>query len=156
MSQVAIDWVQPIARTINIDGQQVEILPLRVGQLPLALRLVKPLLADLSAVPTGALDAIMAGTAGPVEQGEVLVWLVNAVATNGAAVIDLVALACKLDATVVGNLYADRLAALALLVVEVNADFFGRVAPALKGLAAGIKLPGQANKSPTGQISSSS
>lgn len=150
---LTLEWVQPIARSLEVDGKTVTIEPLRVGQLPLVARLAEPLMAELVSAPRAALDAALAGTATESEGAALLGWLVGVIGKHGAAVVQLVAAAAKEDASWVGNLYADRLAALLLVTVEVNADFFSRLLPGLKGLAGELKWPGS---KPTGPTSSTS
>ena len=121
----------PVPVTLVIDGEALELTPLKVGELPAFARAVQPVAASLSASPD---------------------WLAL-LAEHGEAVIEAVAIASRRPAEWVAGLGLDEAVRLAEAVFEVNADFFiQRVLPGLTEAAAristlGSRIPGATHSS---------
>lgn len=111
-----LNTLAPQAVSLHIAGKDLEILPIKVGQLPKLLAAIKPILAVLSA-------------------GD----LMAALSTHPDHAIDAIAILCGQSRKWLDGLYSDDLVKLAAVCLEVNADFFvRRLAPALQ--AAGQSL----------------
>lgn len=104
----------PVPKVVTVAGTTVELTPIRLGELPRLLAVVRPLAADLSAEPD---------------------WF-DLLARHGEAVLDLLALTTRRERAWVNDLSLDAAVTLAAAVFEVNADFFvGQLAPAIQGAA---------------------
>ena len=104
----------PVPVMLVIDGERLELTPLKVGDVPAFARAVQPVAASLSASPD---------------------WLAL-LALHGEAVIDAVAIASRRPLEWVRDLALDDAVRLAEAVFEVNADFFiQRVLPSLTDAA---------------------
>lgn len=104
----------PVPVMLVIDGERLELTPLKVGDVPAFARAVQPVAASLSASPD---------------------WLAL-LALHGEAVIDAVAIASRRPPEWVSGLALDDAVRLAEAVFEVNADFFiQRVLPSLTDAA---------------------
>ncbi len=105
-----LEALAPVPKRVTIAGRDIDLLPLRIRQLPAFSRAVSkagPLLAE----------------------GR----LMEALAADGEGVIDAVAIAAGVDREWLDTLYPDDFLELAAAVVEVNLDFFGRrLRPALE------------------------
>lgn len=105
-----LEALAPIPKRVTIAGRGIELLPLRIRQLPAFSRAVSkvgPLLAE----------------------GR----LMEALAADGEGVIEAIAIAADVDREWLDGLYPDDFLDLAAAVVEVNLDFFGqRLRPALE------------------------
>ena len=100
----------PVPKVVTVAGTAVELTPIRLGELPRILAVVRPLAADLSAEPD---------------------WL-DLLARHGEAVLELLTLATRRDRAWIEGLALDEAVTLACAVFEVNADFFvRRVAPSI-------------------------
>lgn len=102
--------IEPAARRVLALGREIEVSPLRVGQLPKFAATVRP----LSGAMMGLLDSF-----GP-EQ------FLDLLADHGDAIIDAVSIGARVPRTDLEDADPADLLALALAVVKVNADFFGR------------------------------
>ena len=112
----------PSPKVVTVAGTTVELTPIRLGELPRLLAVVRPMTADLSADLSANLSA---------EPN----WF-DLLARHGEAVLDLLALTTRRDRAWVNDLSLDEAVTLAAAVFEVNADFFvGQVAPAIQGAA---------------------
>ncbi|MFN3297759.1 DUF6631 family protein [Caldimonas sp.] len=104
----------PAPKVVAVAGTTVELTPIRLGELPRLLAVVRPIASDLSAEPD---------------------WL-DLLARHGEAMLDLLALTTRRDRAWVNDLALDEAVTLAAAVFEVNADFFvGQLAPAIQGAA---------------------
>jgi hypothetical protein len=113
----------PVASTIVIGGETIDLTPIRVGEIPAFARAVQPVAGFLLASPD---------------------W-VALISEHGDAVIDAVAIAIRRPREWVAGLEIDDAVHLASAVFEVNADFFiRRLLPSLTAAAARIeaRMPG--------------
>lgn len=131
------EFICPATITINVRGEALEISPLVVRELPPFARAAGPIV--------GCVQQALAALQVPSEQlPEALASvLVDTIGNHGDSLIEAVALGARMPVEKVGELRADELIALAAVVIEVNRDFFGRAAPAIKRGMAQIreKLP---------------
>lgn len=118
----------PVADTVVIAGESLEITPLRVGELPAFARAVRPVAAKLGPDPD---------------------WL-RLLSEDGESVILALAIACRRPPDWVAALAVDDAIRLAEAVFQANADFFiRRVVPEITQLSArisqqtGTVIPGQ-------------
>lgn len=108
----------PAPKGVTVAGTTLELTPIRLGELPRLLAMVRPISADLSADLSAEPD-----------------WC-DLLARHGEAMLDLLALTTRRERAWVNELSLDEAVTLAAAVFEVNADFFvGRVAPAIQGAA---------------------
>lgn len=106
-----LEVIVPPVRTLRFAGRDVEVRPLKVGQLP------------------GVMQAL-AGV--DLAQGLDTGGLPDLVAAHGDRVIDAVVIATRLPREAVEEAELDEFAALLAALVEINSDFFvRRVLPAL-------------------------
>ena len=111
----------PVPVTLVIDGEPLDLTPIRVGELPAFARAVQPAVTTLSASLSGSPD-----------------WLML-MAEHGETVIEAVAIASRRPVDWVADLGLDEAVRLTEAVFEVNADFFiQRVLPGLTEAAARI------------------
>ena len=104
----------PQATLVQVAGESIAITPLKVGQLPAFLRVISPVVAQMSAPQIDWLALF----------GE-----------RGEDLLSAIAIAIKKPREWVDDLAADDALLLAAKVMEVNADFFTRtVIPKLDGL----------------------
>jgi hypothetical protein len=123
-----LDILVPAPAVVEIDGELLEITPLRVGELSAMLRAVGPFAEELIGEPD----------------------FLRLLTEHGEAVIEAVAVAARRPKEWVDRLLVDEAIRLATVVFEVNADFFvQRVVPAVQAAAARL------NKAPAGAMPSS-
>lgn len=117
MSDLSV--IDPEPTVVEFRGKKVSIRPLRVGQLPQFARAVAPM--------AGALTAAM-DNFGP---GQFL----DLLAAHGDRLIEAVAIGSGVSRTEIEASDPAELLALAMPIVKVNADFFGRrLIPALAAM----------------------
>jgi hypothetical protein len=104
MSDDTFAALPPVPKFIEVAGERIDLIPLKVGEVPAFARAVQPVAASLSASPD---------------------WLAL-MAEHGEAVIDAVAVASRRPREWVAALELDEAVRLAEAVFEVNADFFIR------------------------------
>jgi len=110
----SLEKLIPQATVVQIAGESIAISPLKVGQLPAFLRVISPVMAQLSAPQIDWLALF----------GE-----------RGDDLLSAIAIAVRKPREWVDDLAADDALLLAAKVMEVNADFFTRtVIPKLDGL----------------------
>jgi hypothetical protein len=126
----------------------IELGPLRVGQALKVLGTVSSMVSELSSAPPAVLAAFAAGGMGT-DQDRMLIgaWAINLLDRRADDVLQIVGVATGLMRSQLNDLLPDRLIAIVLAVIEVNADFFSRCAPLLKVLAARDGLPWNATRS---------
>ncbi len=124
MDDLEILVPQPVELTIA--GESITFMPLKVGQLPVFLRTVDPIIRQMTS--------------------PLIDWL-SILGTHGEALLAALALATGKPLSWVEQLSADEAIALAAQVVEVNADFFIRtVIPRIEAITGKISaLTLQAN-----------
>ena len=111
----------PVADTLVIGGETLDLTPIRVGEIPAFSCAIRPVVSGLSDLRPD--------------------W-VALISEHGDAVIDAVAIATRRPRDWVAGLELDDAVRLACAVFEVNADFFTRqVIPKLDVLFATTKLP---------------
>ncbi len=128
-----INTLAPQPERLVIAGKDIDILPVKVGQLPRLLAAIKPILAELTA------GDMMAALSAQPDQS-----------------LEAIAILCGQPRTWLDDLDMDDLVKLAGVCLEVNADFFvRRLAPAIQTasqrltpIMAGLTLPN--GSSPTG------
>jgi hypothetical protein len=109
---------QPVELTIA--GESIAFMPLRVGQLPVFLRTVDPIIRQMTS--------------------PVIDWLAI-LGTHGEALLAALALATGKPLAWIEQLSADEAIELAAQVVEVNADFFIRtVIPRIEAITGKISV----------------
>lgn len=117
-----VSVLEAASREVAYRGETLRVTPLKVGQIPRFLRIVRPMFGALG----GA--ALSPGSAA----GGVELDIMQLVADHGEALIEAVAVATGKPADWVGQGEADEFAHLVKAVLEVNADFFAKkVAPLL-------------------------
>lgn len=150
--------VLPISASDELSAGSLDIGPLRVGQALRVLGTISSLVGELSSAPPAVLMAFAAGGTGT-DQDRMLIgaWAIDLLDRRADDVLKVVSVATGLERAQLDDLLPDRLIAIVLAVVEVNADFFSRCAPLLKVLAARDGLPWNAARSsgPTPSSSSS-
>ena len=122
----------PVDTLVQVAGETIAISPLKVGQLPAFLRVISPLMTQLSAPQINWLALF----------GE-----------RGDDLLTAIAIAVRKPREWVDDLAADEALLLAAKVMEVNADFFTRtVMPKLDGLfnlGQGIQAASTGSNSPS-------
>jgi hypothetical protein len=110
-----LDILVPAPAVVEIDGELLEITPLRVGELAAMLRAVRPFAEQLLGEPD----------------------FIRLLAEHSESVTEAVAIAARRPKEWIDQLLVDEAIRLATVVFEVNADFFvQRVVPAVKAAAA--------------------
>lgn len=123
MSDNNFSALPPVATSIIINDEAIEIIPIRMGELPAFTRAVQPLAAHLSTSPD---------------------WLAL-ISEHGEALINILALATRQPHEWIAALALDDAIRLASIVFEVNADFFiQRLLPSITEAAARLeaRMPG--------------
>jgi len=124
MSDNNFSALPPVATSIVIKDETIDITPIQIGELPSFSRAVQPLATHLSASPD---------------------WLAL-IAQHGDALIDALAIAIRRPREWVTTLELDDAIKLASTVFEVNADFFiQRLLPSVTEAAARLeaRMPGR-------------
>lgn len=114
----------PVATSIVIADETIDITPIKMGELPALSRAVQPLAAHLSASPD---------------------WLAL-IAEHGDALIDVLVIAVRRPREWIATLQLDDAVRLASHVFEVNSDFFiQRLLPSVTDAAARLetRMPGR-------------
>jgi hypothetical protein len=122
-ARVHLEFIVPRRELVVIDGRELTIEPLRVGELPRLIAIVEPLMDGVLALPDETDVAL----------------LLDLVTRQGDRVLDALAIAARVEREWVAALHADRLVALLGLVVEVNADFFRRAMPGMASVGARLR-----------------
>jgi hypothetical protein len=113
----------PEPGTVRIDGELIEIMPLKTKQIGAFSRAIRPLAGDIGRLLEKSERDSRATTD----------FILRMVAAHADEVIEAVAVATGKPAEWVGDLMPDELCFLALKIIEVNADFFAaRLAPGLE------------------------
>lgn len=109
----------PVPETLSLHGETLDITPLRVGELPVFVRAIRPMAAKLSVSPD---------------------WL-RLLSEDGESVILALAIACRRTPDWVATLSLDDAIVLAEAVFGANADFFiQRVLPEITQMSARVNL----------------
>ena len=111
-----LEKIAPIPVRVDIAGERLSILPIKTRELPLMMKAIVPILAEI-------------------QDGDIM----GALATNADSLVAAVAIGSRKDRAWVDELELDDLVALAGAVLEVNADFFvHRVLPGLTKAVEGV------------------
>ena len=103
---------------VTLAGSALELTPIRLGELPRFLAVVRPMANELMADVAGGPD-----------------WMAL-LARQGESVLDLLAITTRRERAWVNDLSLEDAVLLAAAVFEVNADFFvARIVPAIQGAA---------------------
>jgi hypothetical protein len=124
MADDAFVALPPVPETVTIGGETLDITPLKVGELPVFARAVRPIAGKLGPDPD---------------------WL-RLLSEDGESVILALAIACRKPSEWVSNLAMDDAIRLAEAVFGANADFFiRRVVPEITRVSKtlGTLIPGQ-------------
>ena len=127
-----LQFIKPLEITLPVDGVQVTISPLKLAELPTFLELAMPVFA---ALPGADADFFHRLSLNQLTEAE-LARLITAITVSGNDMIELLAFCTRQPADWTGALLIDRAAELLTVCLQVNADFFRRVVPNLKALAA--------------------
>lgn len=107
----------PVPETVNLGGESLDIVPLKLGELPAFARALGPLAAKLTPEPD---------------------WL-RLLSEEGESLIHALSIACRRPASWVEGLALDEAIRLAEIVFEANADFFiRRVVPEITRVTGNI------------------
>ena len=122
----------PVPETVTVAGVSLDIVPLKLGELPAFARALGPLAAKLTAEPD---------------------WL-RLLSEEGEALIQALSIACRQPVAWIEGLALDEAIRLAEIVFEANADFFiQRVVPEITRVTGSIHQ--RIGKLPTGAMPSS-
>jgi hypothetical protein len=104
----------PVPVVVTLSGTTLELTPIRLGELPRLLAVVRPLVAEIGNEPD---------------------WMALLV-THGDAVLDLLAITSRRERVWINDLSLQEAVQLAATVFEVNVDFFvAHVVPSIQGAA---------------------
>lgn len=144
-----IEHVKPQIITTTIDGVEVTISPVTVGQYPALFAHLRPLLDLAALMPPGLFDRAEQGQVTPAD----LMWLAEQLVECGTHLIAALALTTGQDRDWVAKLLPDRALELLLVVLQVNSDFFSRarapMAAMLTGARASLPPAAPASNGPT-------
>jgi len=135
MPRPSIEHVAPLMIVTPVDGVEVTIKPITVGQYPALFEHVAPLLQTATQGPAGLFERLAARQA----SAEDMQWVVGLVVTHSDELMAAIALAIGQPREWVSALLPDRFLDLVILVLEVNADFFIRAQPVMRLLWARAK-----------------
>jgi len=109
--------IAPESMKVRFHGRDVEISPLKVGQMPAFTRAIKPIAGSLTqAVSGGGIDAA----------------LIIEIMAQGEHLVEAISIATGVPTTELNETTPDELVALASSALKVNGDFFkGRLTPAI-------------------------
>ena len=128
MQRPSIEHVAPLMIVTPVDGVEVTVKPITVGQYPALFEQIAPLLQSTTQAPAGLFERLAARQA----DGEDVQWLVGLVLDHSDEVMVAIALAIGQSRDWVSALLPDRFLDLVIVVLEVNADFFMRAQPVLR------------------------
>lgn len=142
-----IEHVKPQVITINIDGLDIDVSPITVGQYPALFAHMNPLLGVLARSPDGLLDRLQDATP---TAGD-LMWFAEQMAEHGVHLIAALAVAVNQPRDWVSKLLPDRALELLVVALQVNTDFFSRARAAMKASARAMpqRQPAEATAGPT-------
>ena len=132
MNRETPSFITPLTITFPMDGQDVTVTANSTGQLGSMLEVLKPMLPELQSLPAETIERLFSGD-GP-NTTDVLL-LLDLLADHHELPQRMVAIAMGWPYEKVAGLLPDRFGYLFALVMQVNADFFGRALPALLGAA---------------------
>lgn len=112
-----LDALDPIGERVAIRGEEVHIVPIKVGKVPALVRAIGEIAPAISRMEDT-----------PMEQ-----FVVELIGTHGEAVLNALSICAGKDRAFIDDLTLDELLPLARAVFGVNRDFFSmRVAPLIK------------------------
>jgi len=148
---MSFDFIAPKTSTLAVDGVEVTVQPFKVRRLPVVAPMVNRIMGGgLQAVKSAgemiaAVQAQVSSGETAEDQAESLIGMaigpvvLALIERDGDTVIELVAEATGMSADWVGDLYIDRLVALACEVIVVNVDFFSRALPGMQKAFAAVR-----------------
>lgn len=142
MSDVA--FVAPIELPFHDGELAVQVRPANVATLALLLKRGKGLLDEVMSLPPSVVGGLLSSD----PTHEDVAYIVTMLCDRGELGIDLVAIASGIDRDRVAAMLPDRFVYLAALVVQVNADFFGRAGPVFRAAAERFKVLGASASGP--------
>ncbi len=113
----AINFIAAQAQSLAVGELTFTIEPVRMGQMPALLRAIEPVLTEVYFL--AAQDRVSPDR------------LLGLCATSGDELLQAVAIMARAERSVIDQLLPDQFAALALLCVEVNQDFFSKALPSI-------------------------
>lgn len=114
-----LDVIKAADTSATFNGRQLQIQPLKVGQLPAFARSIKPV--------SGTMQSILSG-AGGVSMASIM----DLIAEHGDSIVQAVSIGSGVSVDELNDATPDQLIELAVVVMKVNADFFkGRLTPAI-------------------------
>lgn len=121
-----LDVIEPVATYVPFGGRQIQVVPLKVGQLPAFARAIKPI--------GGAIESIATG------QGKLdLATFLDLVADHGDAVIEAVSIGSGVSSEELREATPDQLIELAVGILRINSDFLrGRLTPAIRAAMSAV------------------
>lgn len=121
-----LEVIKPAATTVAFAGRDLQITPLKVGQLPAFARAIKPLGAAIEQIAAGQKLLNLAA-------------LLDMIADHGDAVIEATSIGSGVERAELNDGTPDQLIELAVAVLKVNADFLrGRLTPAVVAAVAKV------------------
>lgn len=154
MSRLTPTFITPLRVEFQMDGREVVVEAAPVARLGEMLAVLQPVLPELAALPDGMVERLTGGSLSGtiVPDGELapaptaadVLVLLELLAAHRDVPVRFVAAAMAWPQADVGKLLPDRFAYLFSVIVQVNADFFGRALPGIVGAARnfGVLLPG--------------
>ena len=118
-SEDDIQFLEPVTRTLTVDGVALTITPVLMNELPRLVRTVEPLLGTL----------MYEGATMDVPR------LMSLLGAHGDVIAEAVALCVRQPLDWVGARLPDRVAVMAMACIEVNSDFFSRALAAARSQA---------------------
>ncbi|MDO9094435.1 MAG: hypothetical protein Q7U99_17580 [Rubrivivax sp.] len=159
MKHEAPAFITPLSITFPMDGRDMTVSAANVATLAAMMDTVAPVLEELVLLPAEML-ARLTGDTGPTKADLVDLLQLLQRKAGAQAAIELVALGVGMPEAEAGHLLPDRFAYLFALVLQVNADFFGRALPVLAVAAAKLQAlapaPGATTSTTSGPASSAS
>lgn len=127
-----------------VDEQgSLDISPMKVGQIVLVLGRINSLIGELQSAPPQVIVAF-ASPGNARSMGDdmiILAWLVDLLHRRADDVLSVAAVATGLTVEQMQAMLPDRMVAVVLAAIEVNADFFVRSAPMIRGLIGRPRMP---------------
>lgn len=130
--------LETVTRKVEFRGEQLNVSPLKVGQMPPFTRAIRPCLAAIvgfivSVPPDGAVN----GGGEPTTDIEINVEkIVGLIADHGEAIIEAVSIATKMPREKIEDATPEEFLVLVTAVIGVNIDFFARAMAKAKEAAA--------------------
>lgn len=133
----------PTPRSVTVDGERREILPLTVLELPAAARICRGLVERLKALKLPGVTVHEDGSV-DVDRDELVAIVLELIEHDLPAVVDLTAVMSRIERDRVARCDVAQFLEIVVAVFEVNRDFFvQRLAPLLAGLVQQVSGAGR-------------